>query len=158
MKAKQKKTSASIPEEEVLEEVIAEAPVMEEPAKNFSERVLEGESAHRSTPTKNRKKLMKRFRKAKKIPSEADVERFDPDLSEGLTEEQVELRFNQFLFNDVNKRYSKSYRAIFFGNICTFFNLLCVLVAAALVFAGAPISQFLFVGIFGINLSIGSGH
>lgn len=154
MKAKQKKITEPVPEADPIEEVLPELPAQAEEPKNFSARVLEGETAPRS-PDKNRKKLMKQFRKAKKIPSESEVERFTPDLGEGLSEDQVELRFNQFLFNDVNKRYSKSYRAIFLGNICTFFNLLCLLVAAALVFAGAPVTQFLFVGIFGINLLIG---
>ena len=160
MKAKQKRKETDAVEEEKseLREVLpAEEPAEEgqgEETKNFSSRVLEGESP-RKTPDKSRKKLMKRFKKAKKIPNESEVERFSPELTEGLSEEQVETRFNQFLFNDVNKRYSKSYRAIFFGNICTFFNLLCLLVAVALVFAQAPISQFLFVGIFGVNLLIG---
>ncbi|MDE6411500.1 MAG: HAD-IC family P-type ATPase [Clostridia bacterium] len=121
---------------------------------HFSSRML-----NRGTPEelakKKRKKLMKKFRRAKKIPNSSDVERFTPSVDEGLSPEQVETRFNQFLFNDVNKKYSKSYKSIFFGNICTVFNLLCVLVAAALIVAQAPITQFLFVGIFGVNLVIG---
>lgn len=122
--------------------------------KSFSSRVLEGGS--RAPEKKSgRKDLMKRFKKAKHIPTETEVERFTPAIDRGLTEEQVELRFNQFLINDVNKKYSKSYRSIFIGNLCTFFNLLCILVAVALIIAGAPISQFLFVLIFGINLVIG---
>ncbi len=120
----------------------------------FSSRVF-----NRGTPEdpakKERRKLMKRFRKAKNIPNGSDVERFEADPDKGLTAEQVDKRFAQFLFNDVNKKYSKSYKSIFFGNICTVFNLLCVLVAAALAFAGAPITQFLFVAIFGVNLAIG---
>lgn len=122
-------------------------------ARRFSSRVLE-----RGTPakqSKERKALMKRFKKAKSIPSETEVERFTPDLDKGLSQTQVTERLNQFLFNDVNKKYSKSYKSIFFGNICTVFNLLCLLAAVALVFARAPISQFLFVGIFGLNLIIG---
>ncbi len=98
---------------------------------------------------------MRKFRKAKHIPSEAEVERFTPALDKGLSDEQVETRFNQFLFNDVNKRYSKSYASIFIGNICTFFNLLCVIVAVAFVIAQAELSQFLFVAIFTANLVIG---
>lgn len=104
---------------------------------------------------KKRKKLMRAFRRVKKIPNSSDVERFTPPVDQGLSAEQVELRFNQFLFNDVNKKYSKSYKSIFFGNICTVFNLLCLLVTAALVIANAPITQFLFAGIFGVNLIIG---
>ena len=123
--------------------------------KRFSARMLEWRSSTVSEADKARKKLMKRFRRAKNIPSEDEVERFTPDLRKGLTSEQVETRFNQFLFNDVNKRYSKSYLSIFIGNICTFFNLLCVLVAVALIIAHAHITQFLFVVIFTANLVIG---
>ncbi|MDE5896967.1 MAG: HAD-IC family P-type ATPase, partial [Clostridia bacterium] len=115
--------------------------------------MLEGGSA--SANKSQRKKLMKKLKKAKHIPSEGEVERFTPDLDTGLSDEQVETRFNQFLFNDVNKKYSKSYASIFFGNICTFFNLLRLIVAGALVYAQASISQFLFVAIFGANLIIG---
>ncbi len=104
---------------------------------------------------KTRKQLMKHFRHAKHIPEAEDVERFSPDPDTGLTEEQVDARFSQMLFNDVNKKYSKSYTSIFVGNICTVFNLLCVIVALALVYAGAELSQFLFVAIFAANLLIG---
>ncbi len=122
--------------------------------RKFAARVLERPSAELSE-TKERKKLMKRFKKAKEIPSETDVERFTPPVDRGLTADQVKTRFDQFLFNDVNKRYSKSYAAIFIGNICTFFNLLCVIVAVMLAIAHAGITQFLFVAIFGANLFIG---
>ena len=120
----------------------------------FSNRVFD-RGTTQDAAKKERKKLMKRFRKAKSIPSGAEVERFEAEPDKGLTEEQVDKRFNQFLFNDVNKKYSKSYKSIFFGNLCTVFNLLCVLVAVALALAGAPVTQFLFVGIFGVNLIIG---
>ena len=115
--------------------------------------MLEGGSAPKGQL--DRKKLLKQFRRAKNIPSAEDVERFDPSPDAGLTDEQVQLRFSQFLFNDVNKKYSKSYASIFVGNICTFFNLLCLIVALALIYAGAPLSQFLFVAIFAANLFIG---
>ena len=155
MRAQKEKTRPESAEEEVLPEAPTEGtePESEQGNKSFGERVLAGTSV--SQQKAKRKKLMKKFRKAKRIPSESEVERFTPDLEKGLDEEQVETRFNQFLFNDVNKKYSKSYASIFLGNICTFFNLLCVLVAAALLYAQASISQFLFVAIFGMNLIIG---
>ncbi len=101
------------------------------------------------------RQIKKKFKRMKNLPSADDVERFSPALREGLTQEQVDERFGQFLFNDVNKKYSKSYASIFLGNICTFFNLLCVLVAIALIYAGASFTQFLFAGIFAVNLLIG---
>ena len=144
----------AVAEEAELEEKQEPEAESEEESKSFSSRVL-ARPAATADPNKERKKLMKRFRRAKQIPSEADVERFTPDLKKGLSQEQVDARFNQFLFNDVNKRYSKTYRSIFIGNICTVFNLLCVLVAVALIIAQASVSQFLFVLIFAFNLTIG---
>ena len=145
--------------EEKTEDPAQEA--TEEPAENapkrtrFATRLFDRGTPAEELAKKKRKKLMKDFRRAKHIPSSSDVERFTPPADQGLTAEQVETRFNQFLFNDVNKKYSKSYKSIFFGNICTVFNFLCVLVAAALIVAEAPITQFLFVAIFGVNLVIG---
>lgn len=121
--------------------------------KRFADRVL-GDGAAQAEQL-DRKKLLKQFRRAKNIPSADEVERFSPSPDKGLSADQVELRFSQFLFNDVNKKYSKSYASIFVGNICTFFNFLCLVVALALAYAGAPLSQFLFVAIFGANLLIG---
>lgn len=123
--------------------------------RSFFKNILERGAIAFSRPDKKRRKLMRKFHKAKNIPSSQEVERFTPALDEGLSEEQVELRFNQFLFNDVNKKYSKSYASILIGNICTFFNLLCLIVAVAFVIAQAELSQFLFVLIFSINLAIG---
>ena len=120
--------------------------------RSFFERLLD--RAGLGDSDRRHKKLMRKFRRMKAVP-DAAVERYEPDIDKGLSEEQVEARYDAFLFNAVNKKYSKSYAAIFIGNICTVFNLLCVIVAAALIFAGAPLSQFLFVAIFAANLVIG---
>ena len=133
-------------------------PAQEENAakgKSFSQRMLDhGGIQENAEKQKERKALMKKFKKSKNIPTDAP-ERFTPDLDRGLSADQVELRFNEFLFNDVNKKYSKSYASILVGNIFTFFNLLCVVAAVALIIAGASINQFLFAGIFAVNLFIG---
>ena len=121
--------------------------------KRFSSRVLDANAVQKGG--KSRKALMKKFRRAKNIPAAEEVERFDPAPDRGLTAAQVDRRFDQLLFNDVNKKYSKSYLSIFVGNICTFFNLLCLIVAVALIYAEANLSQFLFVAIFAANLIIG---
>ena len=100
--------------------------------------------------------IRKRFRRKKtEIPSEQDVRRYACDVNEGLSAEQVNERYAQFLFNDTNQKYSKSYASIFIGNLCTFFNLLCVLAAVALIYSGASFSQFLFVVIFALNIAFG---
>ncbi len=80
------------------------------------------------------------------------VQRFHALASEGLTTAQVQQRREQGLVNKTGKKYSKTYRSIFLGNLCTFFNLLCLIAAVALLLARAPISQFLFVFIFLCNI------
>ncbi len=82
----------------------------------------------------------------------ADVQRFHTRSDEGLSTLQVEKRQEQGLVNTLGKKYSKTYASIFVGNLCTFFNLLCLLAAVALLIAKAPITQFLFVLIFLCNI------
>ena len=108
----------------------------------------EAEKAPSSLPPENR------FRR-KKTPREGTFEHFTPDLNKGLTEEQVKLRFKQYLYNDNEKKYSKSYFGIVVQNVCTFFNLLALLVAIALIFSGAEITQFAFALMFALNITIG---
>ncbi len=150
--AAQKKTDvqASVPDEP---KTTAVSPVSR--TRTFFSHLLDRSSWVNTESQKERRRLMRKFRRAKNIPTGAEVERFTPSIEEGLTDEQVEKRNNQYLFNDVNKKYSKSYAAILIGNICTVFNFLCVAVAVALAIAGADISQFLFVLIFTANLVIG---
>lgn len=102
------------------------------------------------------KNIKKQFKKkSTKIPSYGNIRRYAPDANRGLSDAQVNERFSQFLFNDTNQKYSKSYASIFIGNLCTFFNLLCVLAAVALAYSHAPVSQFLFVVIFALNIGFG---
>lgn len=89
-----------------------------------------------------------------KIAEETEIIRFFPDKTRGLTDQQISSRQEQGLVNSAPKKYSKSYGSIFFGNICTFFNFLCVIAAAALILAHAPISQFTFVLIFSCNIVV----
>ena len=101
-------------------------------------------------------RLVKYFRRHPKNKINTRVERYTPDLNEGLTAAQVQTRFSQFLFNDTNKKYSKSYASIFIGNICTFFNLLCLLAFIALILAGTKqISNYLVIFITTANIVIG---
>ena len=100
-------------------------------------------------------RIKKDFRKKGAAVNDSQVRRYAPDLNAGLSSAQVNERFSQFLFNDTNQKFSKSYASIFVGNLCTFFNLLCVLAAAALAYSGAPLSQYFFVAIFTLNLCFG---
>ena len=95
----------------------------------------------------------KRFGKKKETPKQ-NVQRFFADPERGLSDAQVKERVEQGLFNKTAKKYSKTYRSIFVGNICTFFNLLCLIAAVALLLARAPLSQFTFVLIFLCNVVV----
>ena len=59
--------------------------------------------------------------------------RFEVSVDYGLNEGQVDQRIKEGLVNDNQKQYSKTYSQIFLNNILTFFNILCFVVAAALV-------------------------
>ncbi len=82
----------------------------------------------------------------------AEIRRFRADPDFGLSEAQIEERIAQGLVNKTTKKYSKTYKSIFFGNIFTFFNLLCVIATVALILARAPVTQYLFVLIFLANI------
>lgn len=77
-------------------------------------------------------------KKSKKKKSEkVEVKRFHPTAKEGLTASQVEERVNAGLTNFVDTKNTKTYKSIILGNIFTFFNILCMIVAAALISVGA---------------------
>ena len=97
----------------------------------------------------------KNRRQPSPLSTDPSIERWVPSISHGLTRSQVCQRFSQNLYNDSNQKFSKSYASIFVGNICTFFNLLCVLATLALVYSEAGLSQFLFVFIFALNMAFG---
>ena len=71
-----------------------------------------------------------------------------------MTKEQVNTRISQGLVNNAPTKYSKTYKSIFFGNICSVFNLLCIVCAVALALAHAPYTQYFFVLIFLCNITI----
>lgn len=83
------------------------------------------------------------------------IEKIEPDPKLGLTVEQVEKREAQGLTNLVKNKYSKSYASIFLGNIFTFFNFLCAVCVTALIMVNANITQYMFVLVYVINLTIG---
>lgn len=97
-------------------------------------------------------KTEKTTKNKKQTQPVADVKRFYAHASEGLSKQQIEERVEQGLVNKTGKKFSKTYKSIFIGNICTFFNLLCLLAALALAIARAPFAQFTFVGIYLVNI------
>ena len=107
-------------------------------------------------PAFNKEKIIKYFKRHPKKKINTKVDRFSPKLNTGLTQEQVETRFKQFLFNDTNKKYSRSYASIFIGNIFTFFNLLCLLAFIALIIAGTKaFTNYMVIVITTANIVIG---
>ena len=104
----------------------------------------------------DKEKIIKYFKRHPKKQVNTKVERFSPKLNYGLDAEQVKTRFTQFLFNDTNKKYSRSYASIFIGNICTFFNLLCLIAGIALILANTKgITNSLVIFITSANIFIG---
>lgn len=84
-----------------------------------------------------------------------DYERFTPTAQSGLSSLQVESRVKDGLTNQSPQKYSKSYLNIFVSNVCTFFNLLGLIVVIALIFSGAGIFDFVFVSVYLMNIIIG---
>lgn len=80
--------------------------------------------------------------------------RYNPDLNEGLNDTQVNERILSDLVNNTTKTYSKTYKQIFFSNIFTFFNILCVIIAVALILVGSWGDLF-FALILVLNTAIG---
>ena len=85
----------------------------------------------------------------------AKIRRYNAKADEGLSTRQVEDRTAKGFVNTTTAKYSKTYRSIFKSNICTFFNLLCLIAGIALVFARAPLTDFGFVLILLANITIG---
>lgn len=84
------------------------------------------------------------------------IEQYSPLAEEGLTTNQVEKRQAEGLTNRIKNKYSKSYTQIIFGNLFTFFNLLCALCIVALaLFKDYNITDYFFVVVYVINLFIG---
>lgn len=83
------------------------------------------------------------------------VERYTPTAQSGLSSVQAETRKAAGLTNANPEKYSKSYVSIFVSNICTFFNLLGLIVFISLLFAGAQLLDFVFVLVYMMNIVIG---
>ncbi len=136
----------------------------------YKQKMLEAANKKRklTTPPEEEKKKRKSFfnknnDEDEQILTMAEVEatsrsntvsRFNPNLDEGLSEAQVQERVAAELVNNTTKTYSKTYRQIFISNIFTFFNILCILIAVALILVGSWGDLF-FVLILVLNTTIG---
>ena len=63
-----------------------------------------------------------------------NIERFNVDINQGLSNEQVELRKKQKLFNRSRKAYGKSYAEIIISNLFSFFNVLLYIIAGVMIY------------------------
>ncbi len=109
----------------------------------------------------------KAYEKHWKNISVAHPERFEPAHNKGLTIKQVNDRIDNYFVNYVRKGTIKSVRSILISNICTFYNLLALIIGVILIWNMAVlgdhlppeermgISNLLFLGIFGANIIIG---
>ncbi len=81
------------------------------------------------------------------------IERYNPDLNVGLSEEQIAERTSSMLLNTAKIKNSKSYLSIFVKNICTFFNLIWLIIAVALLVVGSY-SDLIFIFVIVANTAI----
>ena len=84
-----------------------------------------------------------------------NIERFKPNVQFGLTDIQVASRQESGLINTVKQKRSKSYINIFVNNVCTFFNLLGLIVFISLLAVNAPLGNFFFAFFYIANILIG---
>lgn len=85
----------------------------------------------------------------------ANATLFNPTIEEGLTTEQVKDRVNNDLSNKSKKIVTKSYTEIFLTNLFSPLNVILFGVFVLMLTAGLPIMNYFFMGILGINITIG---
>ena len=83
------------------------------------------------------------------------VERYNPNIEIGLTNEDVESRIMAGLSNTLDTGSSKSVSSIVIANLVTFFNFLNFAIALWLLSIGAEFANFLFLGAVSANIAIG---
>lgn len=105
-------------------------------------------------------KLKKSFTFHRKKTSEDDqpavpenVERYETLYNYGLNKEQIDERIANNLINKTKVKSSKSYWSIFAKNIFTFFNMLWLIIAVALIAVGSY-SDLIFIFVIVANTAI----
>ena len=83
-----------------------------------------------------------------------DIERFEADINQGLTSEQVDLRIKQKLVNKSKKAFGKSYTEIIISNLFSFFNVLLYIIAGIMLYFKLYTGMF-FVLVLFANTTIG---
>lgn len=139
-------------EETPSEEGIVPA-VAEEGAEAESADESVQESAHEEVAEEKPQVITKKSKKDK-IKYSGELERLQPDPSQGLTEEQVQERFARGMNNVQPNVVSKSYLGIFRSNVLTLFNFINF-VLAALIFVFGELKNMLFIGVVTVNIIVG---
>lgn len=89
----------------------------------------------------------------KKKKKDFVLERYNPNICDGLNAEQVAERSMHGLINDSKVRSTKTYTAIILKNTCTFFNFIWLIIAVALICVGSY-KDLLFLIVIVLNTSI----
>lgn len=139
-------------EETPSEEGIVPA-VAEEGAEAESADESVQESAHEEVAEEKPQVKAKKSKKDK-IKYSGELERLQPDPSQGLTDEQVQERFARGMNNVQPNVVSKSYLGIFRSNVLTLFNFINF-VLAALIFVFGELKNMLFIGVVTVNIIVG---
>ena len=155
MKKKKKVQKEKVTKEE---NVILEPAVVEEPAetKEVKKDTYEENGVVYKVPRiLENKEKSKKDKGSKRKDKEKNIVRYNPSHKSGLTSAEIESRIAEGLTNVVENKNTKTYTQIFLSNIFTFFNILCITVAVALIVAQAPLKYLFFMIPFTCNLVIG---
>ena len=144
------------PPVEVIDHKKARRQIKKKGAKDIIEvGTFEEDGVVYKTPRIIEKKEKPAKKKKEKETGVKFVERYDPSYKVGLTTEQIEKRNQEGCVNVIENKNTKTYAQIFLSNIFTFFNILCITIAIALIIAKAPIKYIFFMVPFTCNLAIG---
>lgn len=123
---------------------------------NVKESKVSGDEEQNGTVSVLTKQDYQRISKLRKQKSWSSKKpkRIYASADKGLTSKQVKSRIEEGYINYVDDNNTKTYFNIFFTNICTFFNLLCFLVAGSLIAVGA-FDNIFFMLIVIANMMIG---
>lgn len=140
--------SEETPSEEGIVPAVAEGGVEAESADESVQ-----ESAHEEVAEEKPQVKAKKSKKDK-MKYSGELERLQPDPSQGLTDEQVQERFARGMNNVQPNVVSKSYLGIFRSNVLTLFNFINF-VLAALIFVFGELKNMLFIGVVTVNIIVG---
>lgn len=139
------------------EETPSEEGIVSAVAEEGAEAESADESVQESAPeevAEEKPQVITKKSKKDKIKYSGELERLQPDPSQGLTEEQVQERFARGMNNVQPNVVSKSYLGIFRSNVLTLFNFINF-VLAALIFVFGELKNMLFIGVVTVNIIVG---